>query len=177
MARDLSPRRLTGPSAPVIAVVLAGAILSACGSSARNLDSATVEHAIARSILQQRGIHATVLCPGRVPQESGRTFTCTARLDVGAYPVAVTEIDGRGRVRYRDDKPLVVLNITRVQRAIEASVLRQRRVRATASCPSEVLQREGIVFRCTAVVSGRARRYPFVVREVDSAGHVRYEGV
>jgi hypothetical protein len=95
---------------------------------------------------------------------------------VGTYPVTVTETDGNGRVSYRDDKPLVVLNIAKVQHAIEASVFSQRKLRATASCPSEVLQRAGIVFRCTAVVRGRTRRYPFEVREVDGAGHVRYVG-
>jgi hypothetical protein len=173
---DLSARRLTRPAAIVVATLLAAACLSACGASARNLNTAKVERAIARSILQQRGIHAAVLCPARVPQTSGHAFTCTARLDVGSYPVAVTEIDGNGRVRYRDDKPLVVLNIARVEHAIEASVLSQRRVRARASCPSEVLQRVGIVFRCTAVIDGRAHRYPFVVREIDGAGHVRYVG-
>ncbi len=160
----------------VVSAIFVAAGLSACGSSERHLNSASVERAIAKSILEERKIHAVVSCPSRVPQQSGRTFTCTAHLDVGTYPVTVTEIDGSGRVRYQDDRPLVVLNIARVQRAIEASVFNQRRLHATASCPSEVLQRAGIVFRCTAVVRGQTRRYPFAVREVDSAGHVRYTG-
>jgi hypothetical protein len=173
---DRSSRRLANLIAIVVTTLLAAAFLSGCGSSARNLNSAKVESAIATSILKERSIHAMVVCPSKVPQKLGHVFTCTARLDVGAYPVAVTEIDGNGRVRYRDDKPLVVLNVSRVQHAIEASVFSQRRLRATASCPSEVLQRAGIVFRCTAVIDGRARRYPFLVREIDGAGHVRYVG-
>ncbi len=169
-------RRHLARSTAVVAIVLATGCLSACGSSTHDLNSAKVEHAIAKSILEQRNVHAAVACPARVPQQSGHTFTCTARLDVGTYPVTVTETDGNGRVSYRDDKPLVVLKIAKVQHAIEASVFSQRRLRATASCPSEVLQKAGIVFRCTAVVRGRKRRYPFEVREVDGAGHVRYVG-
>jgi uncharacterized protein DUF4333 len=171
-----SQQRLARLTAGVVTILVAAVCLSACGSRARTLNNAKIERAIAKSILEQRNIHALVVCPARVPQNSGHAFTCTARLDVGTYPVAVTEIDSNGRVRYRDDKPLVVLNIARVQHAIEASVFRQRRLRATASCPSEVLQRVGLVFRCTAVVNGKTRRYPFVVREIDSAGHVRYVG-
>jgi hypothetical protein len=160
----------------VVAALVAVAGLAACGSSGRHLSIARVEHAIASSILEERKIHAAVACPARVPQLAGHTFTCAARLDVGIYPLTVTEIDGNGRVRYRDDKPLVVLNIARVRHAIEASVLSQRRLHATASCPREVLQQAGIVFRCTAVVRGQTRRYPFAVHEVDGAGHVRYVG-
>jgi len=156
--------------------LLAAVCVSACGSGARSLDSAKVERAIATSILKEHDLNAVVACPSKVPQKAGRVFTCAARLDVGSYPVAVTEINSSGQVRYQDDRPLVVLNIAKVQRAIEASVFGQRRLRATASCPSEVLQQAGLVFRCTVVVDGGARRYPFVVSEVDNAGHVRYLG-
>jgi len=164
--------RLTG----VATVLLASVCVSACGSSTRNLDSVTVERAIAKSILRERDLNTTVACPSRVPQRAGRVFTCTARLDVGTYPVTVTEINGSGHVGFQDERPLVVLNVAKVQRAIEASVLHQRHLRATASCPAEVLQRAGLVFQCTAVIDGEAHRYPFVVSELDDAGHVRYLG-
>jgi len=150
--------------------------VSACGSSARSLDSAKVERAIAKSILSERGLYATVACPSKIPQKAGHAFVCAAHLDVGAYPVTVTESDGGGHVRYQDERPLVTLNIARVQRAIEASVFSQRRLRATAFCPAEVLQRAGLVFRCTAVIDGGTRRYPFIVSEVGNAGHVQYVG-
>jgi hypothetical protein len=150
--------------------------LAACGSSAATLDSAKVERAIATSILEQRDITAIVTCPSKVPQTAGHVFTCTARLDVGVYPVTVTETDGDGHVRFQDRRPLATLNVVKVQRAIEASIFSQRGLHATASCPREVLQQAGVVFRCTAVVAGRARRYPFEVTEVDNAGQVRYLG-
>lgn len=170
-----SPRPLRA-FATAAAVLLASIGASACGSSAKRLDGEKVERAIATSVLRERGLYTTVACPSKIPQLAGHTFTCTARLKVGAYPVSVTEVDGAGHVRYQDRRPLVVLDIAKVEHAIEASVLHQRRVRATVSCPSEVLQQAGVAFRCTAAVDGGARSYPFVVTEVDDAGHLRYLG-
>jgi hypothetical protein len=112
-----------------------------------------------------------------VPQQAGRVFTCDARLEVGTYPVRVTETDGAGRVSYASATPLVVLDVGRVRRAIEASIFSERHLRAMASCPAEVLQRAGIEFKCTARIRGRAARYPVAVSEIDDAGHVRYVGM
>jgi uncharacterized protein DUF4333 len=169
------PRPLAG-LAIATAALLAALCVSACGSSAKYLDREKVERAIATSVLRERGLYTTVACPSKIPQLAGHAFTCNARLNVGTYPVSVTEVDGAGNVRYQDKRPLVVLDIAKVRHAIEASVLEQRRLRATVSCPSEVLQQAGITFRCTAAVHGGARSYPFVVTEVDGAGHLRYVG-
>jgi hypothetical protein len=167
------PSRLAG----IAAAVLAATCLSACGSSTRTLDSSKVERAIASSIRDERGLNTTVLCPSKVVQQAGHTFTCTARLDAGTYPVTATEIGGAGQVRFQDNARLIALNVARIRRAIQASVFSQRHEHATVSCPAEVLQRAGLVFRCTAVVAGAQRRYPFIVSEVGNAGHVRYLGV
>jgi hypothetical protein len=167
------PSRLVG----IAAAMLAATCVSACGASTRTLDSSKVERAIASSIRDERGLYTTVLCPPKVVQQAGHVFTCTARLDVGTYPVTATEIGGGGQVRFQDDARLVGLNVAKVRRAIEASVFSQRRKHATVSCPAEVLQRAGLVFRCTAVIEGARRRYPFIVSEVGNAGHVRYLGV
>jgi hypothetical protein len=158
------------------AALLAVVCLPGCGLSARSLHTAKIERAIAASILKQRNLDATVACPSRIPQQAGHSFTCTASFEVGTYPVAVTEIGGEGQVRYSNPRPLIVLNIAKVERAIEASVSRQRHVTANVSCPAEVLQRAGLAFRCTAVVKAGARRFSFAVSEVDDAGHVRYVG-
>lgn len=160
--------------ASLVSAVLATVVICACGSSARILDSAKVERAIATSILKEHSLYTTVACPAKVPQQSGHVFVCTAHLEVGAYPVTVIETNGSGQVRYANQQPLVVLNIAKVQRAIEAAIFSQRHLRAAASCPAEVLQRAGIVFSCTARINGGAGSYPFRVSEVDSAGHVRY---
>lgn len=126
--------------------------------------------------MKERGLDSIVACPAGIPQQQGHVFVCAARLDVGSYPVTVTEINSSGKVRYGDAAPLVVLNVAKIERSIEASVFTQRRLRATASCPVEVKQEAGLVFRCIAVIDGTPQRYPFVVSEVDNAGHVRYLG-
>ncbi len=63
----------------VLACALAcGALLGACGSSGtKNLDVAKVERAIERSIMSQRHLASTVVCPTVVPQKPGR-FACIA---------------------------------------------------------------------------------------------------
>jgi hypothetical protein len=162
--------------ASLVSAVLVAVFICACGSSARSLDTVKVERAIATSILKERDLYTTVVCPAKVPQQAGHVFMCTARLEVGAYPVKAIETNGSGQVSYANQQPLVVLNIAKVQRAIEVSIFRQRHLRAAASCPAEVLQRAGIVFSCTAKINGGAGRYPFRVSEVDNAGHVRYVG-
>ncbi len=158
------------------AAVLVAAFVAGCGSSTQDLDSAKLESSIAGSILTEHGLHTTVQCPSHVPQQSGRRFTCVARLEAGTYPVTVTEIGKDGHVRYANERPLVTLDVAKVQRAIAASVLAQRHVHATVTCPSEVIQQAGVVFSCTAAIAGGSHRYPFEVSETDDAGHVRYLG-
>jgi hypothetical protein len=151
---------------------LCATLLPACGSSKPALNEAVVERAVAQSILKQRHIYATVDCPPNVPQQAGRVFTCTAHLDVGTYPVAVTEVDGKGNVRWATSSPLVILDIHRVETAIARSVRHQRHLTARVTCPRQVIQRAGVVFTCTATINGREAS--FTVTEVDGNGHVRY---
>jgi len=148
--------------------------LSGCASSGPTLNTATVERAIAASIRTQHGLHATVTCPHDVPRREGLAFECTASLDAGAYPVLATETNDAGHVSYENRAPLAVLDVAKVEQAIDASVEGQRGAEATVSCPPEILQRAGVRFTCTALVGGRT--YPFVVTEIDGRGHVRYVG-
>jgi hypothetical protein len=158
----------------LIAAILMAPLLSACGSSTPTLNTVTEERAIAASILAQHHLHAAVQCPSSPPRKAGFTFACTAKFDVGTYPVTVSETNGRGHVRYQDQDPLVALDIAKVEQSIAQSIRAQRRLSSTVICPAEVLQKVGIVFTCTATVSSRG--YPFVVTEVDGSGHVRYVG-
>jgi hypothetical protein len=84
--------------------VLLAPCLAGCGSgsSVPTLTTVAVERAVAQSILTQHHLHATVNCPSKVPQEAGLVFTCAASLDVGTYPVSVTETNGGGHVRYQN---------------------------------------------------------------------------
>jgi hypothetical protein len=156
------------------AALLIACSSAGCGSSTPSLDTAPVARAIAHSILVQRDIRTTVRCPPRVPRKAGVKFTCTAALDVGSYPVSATETNGDGRVRYGNPAPLVTLDVAEVQNAIAKSILAERHLRATVSCPAEVIQQAGVTFACTAAVD--AARYPFVVTETNGAGHVSYVG-
>jgi hypothetical protein len=162
--------RLLGPAAAaLVAYPLVG-----CGSSKPTLDTAPVQRAIAGSILTQRQVHTKVRCPSKVPRKAGVHFTCVASLQVGSYPVSVTETNGNGRVRYENSAPLVILNIKKVEDAITESILRQRHLRATVKCPAEAIQQAGVTFTCTATVGGKP--YAFAVTEIDRNGRVRYVG-
>lgn len=153
-------------------MVLLVSCLSGCGSSSLKLKTGVIEHAIAHSILTEHRLYATVRCPSAVPRKAGSVFTCTASLEVGTYPVSVTETNGHGHVRYQNLTPLITLDIATVERGITQSILRQRHLHSTVTCPTEVLQKVGIAFTCTAAVNGQS--YPFSVTEVDNGGHVRY---
>jgi hypothetical protein len=157
------------------AAAVIGMVGPGCGSSSqRTVDSAALERAVAATILGERHVQAAVQCPSNVPMRAGLAFTCTARLDVGTYPIAVTEKDDQGHVRYGNQAPLVVLDVTKVERAIAQSILAQRKLTATVSCPQTVLQKAGLRFTCTATVGGRA--YPFEVTQVNDSGQVSYVG-
>src|SRR5262249_8932209 len=73
------------------------ALLSACGGSSStesasktNLNTARVAKSIEETLRDKRHVHATVVCPGAVPQETGRTFECVAKITSTTPPHAVT---------------------------------------------------------------------------------------
>jgi hypothetical protein len=160
----------------VAAIAVAAAAATGCGGGTKDatVKTSTVQRSIAASILSQRHVPTDVSCPTRVPSVTGIGFTCVAKLDAGTYPVAVVVKDSKGNVRYGNQAPLVVLDIARVQRAIERSILEQRKLAATVNCPTYVLQQAGLKFVCKASVAGKS--YPFVVEQTDASGHVRYVG-
>ena len=112
----------------LVVAVLVGPLLSGCGSSTPTLNTVTEERAIAASILTQHHLYATVHCPSNTPRKAGFTFMCTAKFDVGMYPVTVTETNDSGHVRYQDQNPLVALDVAKVERAIAQSIRSQRRL-------------------------------------------------
>jgi len=157
-------------------LVATGVTMAGCGGGGHELNSASVQHAIEQTVLAQRGLRTPVSCPSSIPQSAGHTFTCTASLSVGTFAVDVTETDANGHVRYAEQQPLRVLDIVKVEQAIQAAAATQRHVTATVSCPPNVLQAAGVAFRCVAVAHGSTRQYPFAVTEIDGNGHVRYVG-
>jgi hypothetical protein len=87
------------------------AILGACGSSSSSSSSSTsaktnlntlhVERAIRQSILNERHVHAKVVCPRVVPQEKGHNFTCIATVGKNTTPFAVVQQNNGGYVTYQ----------------------------------------------------------------------------
>jgi hypothetical protein len=98
-----------------LTVLACAGLLSACGSSGStsstqaktDLNIAHVERSIEQSILTQRHLKATVVCPTAVPQETGKTFECvaTTRAVKKPYgpvktPFVVTVQNSKGYVTY-----------------------------------------------------------------------------
>ncbi|HTY96146.1 MAG TPA: DUF4333 domain-containing protein [Solirubrobacteraceae bacterium] len=65
------------------------------------------------------------------------------------------------------------LDTARVERAVAASILAQRGLHTTVSCPSEVAIKTGSSFTCDAKLE--VGSYPVTVVITNSKGHVRYE--
>jgi|SRR6266571_9084536 len=99
----------------VLLVALAcTALMSACGSSKSstsrtktNLNTARVAQSIEQSIVAQRHLQATVVCPPTVVQEKGKTFECLATIQsakppgkVIKTPFVVTVQNASGYVTY-----------------------------------------------------------------------------
>jgi hypothetical protein len=64
------------------------------------LNIAKVESAIRASIASERHLRSTVTCPAEVLQQAGLVFTCEATINRKRYPFTVSEVDGKGHVRY-----------------------------------------------------------------------------
>jgi hypothetical protein len=155
-----------------LAVVLPVLVLIGCGSEMSTLNTVRVERSIAATILAQHHIEIPVSCPANIPLEVGRGFECRAKLEVGTYPIRAIEVNGAGRVRYANQAPLVILNVAAVKQAIARSIRSRRHAPAIVSCPGQILQKQGVYFVCSALVSGH--RHAFDVVQVDDHGHVRY---
>ena len=65
------------------------------------------------------------------------------------------------------------LSTAQTKAAIEESILRERHVHATVTCPAEVVKAKGTTFECLAVASNGART-TFHVIEVNGKGAVKY---
>ncbi|HUH80176.1 MAG TPA: DUF4333 domain-containing protein [Solirubrobacteraceae bacterium] len=65
------------------------------------------------------------------------------------------------------------LSTAQTRAAIEESILRERHIHATVTCPAEVVKEKGATFQCVAVSSNGART-TFHVIEVNARGGVRY---
>jgi hypothetical protein len=90
VSRAVSVPRARRGAGLALAALACAALMSACGSSTPStsstpgsatkidLNTTRVEHSIEQSILSERHLASTVVCPSAVPQEAGRTFECVA---------------------------------------------------------------------------------------------------
>jgi hypothetical protein len=154
--------------------------LTGCGSStsqnSSSLDVRQTQRAVASEFLHRTRAPALVLCPRAIPRRAGYSFTCSVSLAVGTATVNVTETNGSGGLEYKSKRPVILLNIAKVEIAIRESIAAHRHLTAVVTCPAYVLQEEGLVFTCTASVSGEPGISPFSVTEVTSSGKVRFIG-
>jgi hypothetical protein len=95
-SRSVSVLSVGGGAGLALAALACAALISACGSSGSpsssgsstssapasattiKLNTTRVAHSIEQSILSERHLASTVVCPTDVPQEAGRTFECVA---------------------------------------------------------------------------------------------------
>lgn len=99
----------------MVAALAGAALISACGGSSSSsssgaktsVDTARVAESIEKSVLSERHLHSTVVCPKSVPQEAGRTFECIATtkstkapFTVSKTPFVVTVQSSKGYVTY-----------------------------------------------------------------------------
>lgn len=156
----------------VLAVL--GLVLSACGSStpAKTVNGLEVNLAIASEILEQHHVDTTVECPEPVLKRAGFTFTCAANFKVGSDRIKVIETDDRGHITYTGEVPLVTLDLFAVDRAIKQAAGTQAGT-TKVKCPTQVLQKSGVSFTCTATVGGKT--HTFKVTETSNSGQVRVE--
>ena len=66
-----------------------------------------------------------------------------------------------------------LLSTAQTKGAIEESILKERHLHATVTCPAEVVKEKGTTFQCLAVTSSGTRT-TFHVIEVNSRGAVKY---
>jgi hypothetical protein len=66
-----------------------------------------------------------------------------------------------------------VLSTAQTKAAIEESILKQRHLHATVTCPTEVVKEKGVTFECIATTSNGAKT-TFHVVEVNDLGRVEY---
>jgi hypothetical protein len=66
-----------------------------------------------------------------------------------------------------------VLSTAQTKAAIENSILTQRHIHATVTCPTEVVKEKGVTFQCIATTSNGVKT-TFHVIEVNKYGRVEY---
>lgn len=120
---------------------------------------------------------------GRIPASRTRRGVATALAVLGCAAV-VSACGSSGSSPSSTTKtsraaPTVDLDTAHVARAIEHSITTQRHKSSHVVCPSVVVQRQGVTFKCQATVLTPKKPSvvtPFLVTVTSNKGHVTYVG-
>ena len=140
-ARAMRTHLLAGLAAATASLAVVG-----CGETV--IDSAKVEKAIGRTVIDQAGVRVkSVSCPENQPAKKGDTFTCTV--------VAKDDTKGQAVVTQKDDKGNVAtaapfLHIRNAEGLIAQQIKKQIDATVTVTCPEIVVPKAGAKFRCQA---------------------------
>jgi hypothetical protein len=70
--------------------------------------------------------------------------------------------------------PKAILDVHKIVRSIEASILTQRHIHAKVTCPAAIPQQKGRNFACLATARGSRQRTPVAVTQQNNDGYVTY---
>lgn len=138
-----------------MAVGLVGAawVLGGCGDD--TVDAAKVEQGIEQSLSTPTTTVSSVSCPDDVKNETGKTFTCKAKLSGGGSgDVAVKITDAPNDFSYSFKPGTVVVSGASLDKALEKELAASGAPNATVNCPEKVKVEAGTKVTCPVTGAG-----------------------
>jgi hypothetical protein len=164
-------------STPAALVVLAGLLITACGSTATPgiVNPKRVAAAITTAISRERHQNATVTCPTGIALRKGVKFYCAAQIGREIAPFRVTQTDSSGHVSFvgvsAGDAPGLPTQV--IAGAIRDLLRGDHGTRPTVLCPIGIPRQRGLSFVCSATRPGRTATL-VEVRQVNGHGRFTY---
>ena len=137
-----------------IAIGLTGALcaLGGCGSDAgsrKTVDAPKLEQEIEQSLSTATAKVTSASCPDGIENETGKTFTCQAKLSGGgSADVTVKITRAPNQFSYSFKPGTVVLAGTSLDKALEKELAARGVTGATVNCPSSVKVKSGTTVTC-----------------------------
>jgi hypothetical protein len=155
--------------------VLALAVATVACSRTLNLDS--VKTAISEGLTSQLGLPiASVTCPAEAPAvKAGNVFECTATpKDGGRFTVKVSQKDDQGNIAWEVVKTEGLLDLAKVEAAVQKGLKDQAQVDATVSCGGRwKAGKAGDRFECAAKAA-TGQDATVVVDVTDNEGNINW---
>ncbi len=140
-------------------VVALGMVAAACGVGGcggdDTVDAAKVEQGIEQSLSTPTTKVSSVSCPDDVKNETGKTFTCKAKLSGGGSgDVTVKITDAPNDFSYSFKPGTVVLAGASLDKALEQELATSGAPNATVNCPDKVKVESGTTVTCPVTGGG-----------------------